>query len=309
MTRRLPRLVSMLVTATLVGSCVSASGVRSPGVSRLTSSRFLEVAWSSDSSKLLGTSLLHADGTSDLLRVSLSDGEIKQVSLDPNVYSLPTWSQDALAAVAVGVTEIWLVDVETGDFSLFADGEGAAFSPDGESVIVYTSGNSIPGLEQRELRFVDLEGQVIRTLPLHLRDLTSPGPWERVTSLGVSPDSMEVLVGLADFGPDPDEYRAYIVDVQTGAVDRILAEQRVASAHWSPSGDRLAYVSTNGASGLGQLVISLTDGTCAFRPDLPPEVGAFSWSPDGGNIAFVLRGSVYVLDLKAAGFDPAAGGC
>jgi len=95
---------------------------------------------------------------------------------------------------------------------------------------------------------------------------------------------------------DEESYAATIYLASTGGdgARRFTIEEGVDSQpRWSPSGDRLAFVSTRGADDdRPQLWVLPTDGGEARQiTDVVGGVQQIEWSPDGSRIAFVQRAS------------------
>lgn len=124
----------------------------------------------------------------------------------------------------------------------------------------------------------------------------------------ISPDRSRV----AFVRQDPDGDRAYESTIYTVSVDGSTEPEQFTIAHgmdsqprWSPSGDRLAFVSLRGDADRPQLWVASTDGGEARRiTDVPGGVAAITWSPDGERIAFLQEVKPFELD---AGHDTGRG--
>ncbi len=91
---------------------------------------------------------------------------------------------------------------------------------------------------------------------------------------------------------EDDEKTIYVVPLGGGEPRQFtVAEGADSQPRWSPSGDRLAFVSTRGADDdRPQLWVMPTDGGEARQvTDVAGGVSAIEWSPDGSRIAFVQR--------------------
>lgn len=146
------------------------------------------------------------------------------------------------------------------------------------------------------------ESSLIRAEDYH--DLT------QVSEPRVHPDGDQVAFVRTDPVED-DEYEStiYLVDLEGGdrqggdrqGGDRrggdprqfTVAEGRDSQPRFSPSGDRLAFVSTRGADDdRPQLwVMPTTGGEARQVTDVVGGVNSVSWSPDGSRIAFTQRAS------------------
>jgi hypothetical protein len=122
------------------------------GISQLTKRNFSEINWGPQRA-ILGTSFPFLRSTENrLLRVSIADGSIQEVTSLPDTFSLPSMLADnPNALVTIDVTEILLVNVDTDTASFLADGEGAVFSSDGNRILIYVSQLSKPELGGAEL--------------------------------------------------------------------------------------------------------------------------------------------------------------
>ena len=118
----------------------------------------------------------------------------------------------------------------------------------------------------------------------------------------VSPDSDRVAF-VRNVPDGDDEYSATIHVVPTGGGSSrrfTLDEGSDSQPRWSPSGDRLAFVSTRGADDdRPQLWLLPTDGGEARQvTNVAGGVGGIEWSPDGSRIAFVQRADADDRDEK-----------
>ncbi len=111
----------------------------------------------------------------------------------------------------------------------------------------------------------------------------------------VSPDGEEVA--FVRKAPDDDEsYAGTVYVVSTGGDDlrRFTIEEGADSQpRWSPSGDRLAFVSTRGADDdRPQLwVVPTSGGEARQVTNVAGGVSAIEWSPDGSKIVFTQSAS------------------
>ncbi len=124
--------------------------------------------------------------------------------------------------------------------------------------------------------------------PVELGDL------RRVISYGnvaIAPDGRHVaaIERRSDYKANASLTHLIMIDVRTRA-KRVLTPDRknVSSAVWSPSGDRIAFLSAGGEKKTPQIWILPVDGGEATRlTDAERGVEGFAWRPDGREIAYV----------------------
>ncbi len=110
----------------------------------------------------------------------------------------------------------------------------------------------------------------------------------RVTDPQISPDGKSIVAVVARPNYEENRYDAdlVLIDVAT-AKQRVLTHDRrgVTVPRWSPSGDRLAFLATVGAS--PQLFVMAMAGVDAAQTTkISTGVQQFAWRPDGESIAF-----------------------
>ncbi|MFC7132286.1 MULTISPECIES: S9 family peptidase [Salinibaculum] len=116
---------------------------------------------------------------------------------------------------------------------------------------------------------------------------------EQVADPRVSPDG-DAVAFLRKVPDDAESYEAtvHVAPLGDGRPRRFtLAEGVDSEPRWSPSGDRLAFVSTRGADDdRPQLWVVPTDGGEARQvTDVVGGVSDIAWGPDGDRIAFLQR--------------------
>jgi len=82
----------------------------------------------------------------------------------------------------------------------------------------------------------------------------------------------------------------WLIDVASGAeTPLVTGEGTHVSPRWSPSGDRLAYISTQSGGGPELHVRWMASGESANITALPEGPSGIAWSPDGSSIAYTAR--------------------
>jgi len=116
----------------------------------------------------------------------------------------------------------------------------------------------------------------------------------------LSPDGAEV----AFIRQEPTSDRGYASTLYTVPADGdgepeafTMGSGMNSQPRWSPSGDRIAFVSTRGDTDRPQLWVAPTDGGEARRvTDVPGGIGSLTWSPDGERIAFLQEVKPFELE-------------
>jgi dipeptidyl aminopeptidase/acylaminoacyl peptidase len=126
--------------------------------------------------------------------------------------------------------------------------------------------------------------------PLQLGDLRGLVSYSAVQ---IAPDARHVVAveRRSDFKENRAVTKLVLIDVRTRA-ERVLTPDRqsVQSPRWSPSGDRIAFLSPGGEKKTPQVWILPADGGEAMRlTDAERGVGGFAWRPDGREIAYVTE--------------------
>jgi dipeptidyl aminopeptidase/acylaminoacyl peptidase len=126
--------------------------------------------------------------------------------------------------------------------------------------------------------------------PLELSDVRRLVTYGSVT---IAPDARRIVA--IERRPDFNENRAVshlvLIDLKTRA-RRVLTPDRksVQSPIWSPSGDRIAFMSAGGEKKTPQVWVLPVDGGEAERvTDAERGVGGFNWRPDGREIAYLTE--------------------
>src|SRR5712664_4140314 len=109
----------------------------------------------------------------------------------------------------------------------------------------------------------------------------------------ISPDGKSIVVSVSrpNLEQDRSDRELVSIDIATGT-QRILTYERkgVGSPRWSPSGDRLAFVATDGAGKDARpqvFVLPMAGGEARKITEAPNGIEQFAWRPSGQDIAYV----------------------
>ncbi len=109
----------------------------------------------------------------------------------------------------------------------------------------------------------------------------------------ISPDGRSIVVAVSrpNLEQDRSDRELVSIDIATGT-QRILTYERkgVGSPRWSPSGDRLAFVATDGAGKDARpqvFVLPMAGGEARKITEAPNGIEQFAWRPNGQDIAYV----------------------
>ena len=108
----------------------------------------------------------------------------------------------------------------------------------------------------------------------------------------ISPDGTQVAYARLsnDIMTDRTRSNIWIVDTNGRRHRPLLSgADSYSSPRWSPSGDRLAYISSAEGRGPELYVRWMDSGQTALLSNLPASPSAISWAPDGSQIAFTAH--------------------
>jgi Tol biopolymer transport system component len=263
-------------------------------------------------------------------RVSLDGNNLKALTGNGR-FSGPHWSPDGTLILfgfnpsgTTGKDEIWLMNSDGSNKHKLGDGIDAVWAPEGQRIAFA----SVPS---------GTVGPAGNTLParngIHIVNFLGKNEWAPITTSTASPKFTPLewqmnqarLVDAPQWSPDGNEitlrvhdgHGAYVTtDATTGGFGKFIALYFDGAAHgfsYSPDG-KLITVGAGGQSGYETVGVYLRsvlgkDGISGvpFRTlgkvptqtrDVPQSVTAFSWSPDGTQIAYAVdKGGVWVLDV------------
>jgi acylaminoacyl-peptidase len=116
---------------------------------------------------------------------------------------------------------------------------------------------------------------------------------EWATDPQVSPDGARVVYVRNGFDVMTDATRSdlWLLELDRTPVRHrplVAGPESVSSPRWSPDGDRLLYVASEGDGGAQVFCRWMDDGATAALTHVSESPGAIAWSPDGGRIAFTM---------------------
>src|SRR5713226_7637585 len=120
--------------------------------------------------------------------------------------------------------------------------------------------------------------------------------YAKITSVSdaqISPDGKTIVfvVSRPNLEQDRSDRELVLFDIATGAQHVLTYERKgVGSPRWSASGDRLAFVATDGAGKDAKpqvFILPMTGGEARKISDAPNGIEQFAWRPNGQEIAYV----------------------
>ena len=126
-----------------------------------------------------------------------------------------------------------------------------------------------------------------------------------VSDARMSPGGDRIAYVQTILDREKNDYQSSIAIISTGGGEPrrfTMAEAKDTAPRWSPSGDRLAFLSNR--SGSSQIWTIPADGGEAGRlTDVAEEITAFTWSPDGSTIVFVSKAEATQPDQQPTADD------
>lgn len=305
--------VFMIVLTTGVVSCSHQQNITSASIRNISHEKFTYIDWSPDNSTLFAVgSPYNVTAFTDLYSFELTSGRFIELTEHSGVFDFPRWSPDGEnVVITVDQNTIWIFDIVSRRFTYLTDGEGAIWLPDGEKLAVYVGWLSNKGTDHREIRIIDLQGNILRRIDVGavIPELLQLQPYhvtpiEYLAGIDVSPDGAHVIFSLylykgrleGDESGDQSQ-EAYIVNLHDEDVYPFLPNESVGFVSWSPDGNKIAYIRPK-ILGIGKLMIVDTQGNCQMVPDLSTEIETPSWSNNGSEIAFLYEGEIHILDIN-----------
>ncbi len=120
--------------------------------------------------------------------------------------------------------------------------------------------------------------------------------YAKITSVSdpqISPDGKTIVfvVSRPNLEQDRSDRQLVLMEIATGAQHVLTYERKgVGSPRWSPGGDRLAFVATDGPEKDAKpqiFVLPMTGGEARKITDVPNGIEQFAWRPNGQEIAYV----------------------
>jgi Tol biopolymer transport system component len=237
---------------------------------------------------------LYAFGHQQMIPITGTMGDYRAIS----------WSPDSLKLVVAKVNErkygkdIQVVDLKAGQITTVGFGEGAAWSPNGQSIAIYVGPKTNTSQGQFGIHLVRPDGISIKTIPLPIAP--TPITWyDEYDGMSWAPDSQWITLSIMHWSSDNKlTGEIYVIDVNGDRFRQITTEGRNREPAWSPDGKIIAYIAMGPASIFGKVHLVSPDGSCAslLSDDLMAQ--SLSWSPDSNQIAYEYKNGVYILDFK-----------
>jgi hypothetical protein len=275
-----------------------------PGISEVpdTDLHMFELALSPDGTTIVGTVDIGPtpgcpvpDCTNyALFTINVTTGEARQLTELPITPRYPFWSPDGrkigfhvVEVLATGASlttrrGIATMNVDGTEMNFLAQGNGAAWSPDGEKLVV-AEGIGTGDDQSFVLHILDaLTGQ---------RDTVfrHDGCWDW-GQLAWSPDGKHVALAWREYPLGPS--RLYVLDLDTMEIVSLSENTRAVSIlGWTSDGKWLSYVLPDGH------YFARWDGACLLTPSGIENVGWVAFSGQSGRLLVGSSGELYSLDL------------
>ena len=228
----------------------------------------------------------------DLLISNIKTGQTIDISSGKGANWAPSWSPDgkslAFYSDRSGKSHVWIWERSTGKLRVLTTAvvharsrlEKIFWTPDGQQVLTKITGNT--------QTFACFDGT------------TKKEPYDPTERSVYTSESSPLKLP-----PSADSFRGdlAILDTRTGSVKRIVRQERIVAYSFSPSADRVVFVSPTQLKPNNPLlftynlaVVSLSNGQTERVSDFSPGVPSLpaSWSPDGKAIAYISDGECFI---------------
>jgi Tol biopolymer transport system component len=205
----------------------------------------------------------------------------------------PIWAPDSsrlafVDALNIGVSEpgaVCILDVESGNWRAWGEGEVFDWSPDGSALVIH-SASRYAGTN--DLQVADIEGNTKSILELPASVYLLSLDWSASTG---------VIVAQSRDLEKPD-FPVSVIDPRDGSHKVIIEDRHVSYPQWSPDGKMISFVrSAEDTHSLYILDLDSGDMRAVMSQVHPPVV----WSPDGQLILVrseVKGNGLYVVSVS-----------
>jgi Tol biopolymer transport system component len=257
-----------------------------------------------------------AIGTGYLAVMDMSSRTVTRLNNEEAFYFWPKWSPDSRFLAVSDNYKIWLINVANGEKQYLIEGEGAAWSPNGELLAIFQGPKSGSPQDRVQIVFVNRKGEKLESISMGMINPPKPTPLPAPTEPGVyilpvspsvfsaprfagmdwSPNGQSIAYSIVY--PDQKQSNIFRLNMNGTGIEQLTREGMNEQPTWSPDGTKIAYIS--GTPVPHDLFIATSDGDC--RIPLTQGGGYVdrpSWSPDGRQIAIRAYGTIYILDVHA----------